>query len=135
MEENKKTESTDVVNDNKIISVELTKQQYAFLENWQKKHETELGIEVPVGALVRKIVENAMNTENKPERSGRPERRDGDRKSFGDKPRSGGFGGDRRGGDRGGFKSSGGRGFGDQHGGSKFSMLGKNNKSRTFGDK
>ncbi|MBN1281406.1 MAG: hypothetical protein JW985_00330 [Alphaproteobacteria bacterium] len=71
----------------KIVSVELTEEQYAFLTSWQKTHENELGIEIPVGALVRKAVDAAMKSQNKPERS---ERRDGDRggerKSFGDRP-------------------------------------------------
>lgn len=71
----------------KIVSVELTEEQYAFLTSWQKTHENELGIEIPVGALVRKAVDAAMKSQNKPESS---ERRDGDRggerKSFGDRP-------------------------------------------------
>lgn len=101
-------------NEKKSVTVELTEEQYAFLAKWQKTHEAELGIEVPISALVRKSVDIAMKSQNKPERSERPERRDGDRgerKSFGDrKPRSDSRGGDRpsfgsRDGGRGGFRA------------------------------
>ncbi|MBN1324884.1 MAG: hypothetical protein JW974_01570 [Alphaproteobacteria bacterium] len=96
----------------KTVSVELTEEQYAFLTGWQKTHENELGIEVPIGALVRKAVDVAMKVQNKPEFSPRPTSdRDGDRprpnfggsrdSRGGDRPRPS-FGGSRdsRGGDR-----------------------------------
>lgn len=77
------------------VSVDLTKEQYAFLTGWQKTHEKELGIEVPIGALVRKTVEAAMNAAK---REVRPER-GGDKPSFGDRGAPRGrpsFGGDAR---------------------------------------
>lgn len=86
----------------KTVSVELTDEHYAFLTNWQKTHEKELGIEVPLSAMVRKAIEGTMKAqaarEDRPARPSfggdRPPRRDGPsggpRKSFG--------------GDRGGFK-------------------------------
>lgn len=118
-------------NENKLtVSVELTQEQYDFLVGQQKSHENELGIDVPVSALVRKAVDGAMKAAQRPERSSfgdRPERRDGPsggrppfgarpsfgggRPSFGDRPSGGrpSFGdrGD-RGGDRGGRPSFGG---------------------------
>jgi hypothetical protein len=52
----------------KTVAVELTERQYAFLTGWQKTHEQELGIKVPIGALVRKAVETAMNSAQRPQR-------------------------------------------------------------------
>ncbi len=101
------TEQTTEVSTTKTISVELTSEQYAFLTKWQKTHEQELGIEIPVGAMVRKAVDAAMKAQNTKE--DRPPRRD-DRpagRSFGGKPSFGGRDsaprrsfGDRSGGDR-----------------------------------
>ena len=87
MEENKKQ-----------VSIELTDEQYAFLTSWQKTHEQELGIEVPLTAMVRKAIDGAMKAQaarsDRSERPPRPERgapRRDDRPSrpsgrFGDKP-------------------------------------------------
>ncbi|MCL2331603.1 MAG: hypothetical protein FWC61_03610 [Proteobacteria bacterium] len=117
----------------KTVSVELSPEQYAFLTEWQKTHEQELGIEVPIGAMVRKAVDNAMKfarqKEERPPRGDRPARPDrpagrgggrpdfgsGPRKSFGDGPR----------------KPFGAR-PGAGRGGPKFDMLGAKNKTRTF---
>jgi hypothetical protein len=106
------------------VSVELSAEQYAFLTKWQKTHEQELGIEVPLGAMVRKAVDSAMKSEKskdeRPARSfgdrpsgDRPSggRSFGDRKPFGDRPSGGRSFGDRKPfGDR----PSGGRSFGDR---------------------
>ena len=105
----------------KEISVELTTAQYDFLVKWQKEHEQELGIEVPVSAMVRKTVEIAMKAaEKKDERPPRPDRDSRPPRSF-DKP---------------GFKPGGPprKSFGAPRGpgGPKFSMMGKNNKTKTF---
>lgn len=157
MEDNQKI---DTKIDAKIVSVELSEEQYAFLKNLQKTQETELGIEVPVGAMVRKIVEAAMKNQNKPEFAPRPERRDGDRPSFGgrdggkpsfgDRPRpsfgsrDGGrpsfgdrprpsFGGGSRDGGRPSFGDRPRPSFGgDRRGGSKFDMTGVKSKTRKF---
>ena len=128
---------------NKTVTVELTDEQYAFLTNWQKTHEAELGIEVPLTAMVRKAIDGTMKAQQaRAERDAapRPPRRDGpskfgDRKpGFGDR-KPGGFGSDRGG------RSSGGR-FGDKPKsrplggrGPKFDMLGgKNKRTKTFED-
>lgn len=116
------------------VSVDLSAEQYAFLTKWQKTHEQELGIEVPVGAMVRKAVDIAMKSaqrkeEDKP-RDARPPRAGG----FGDKPRgdrpprSGGFG------DKPGFKSGPRKSFGDRPAGRgpKFDMTSPRSKSRSF---
>ena len=89
------------------ITVELSAEQIKFLTDWQKTHESELGIEVPIGAMVRKAVDGAMKAAAKP-REDRPPR-----KPFGDKPPA-----------RGGFKPAG--------RGPKFSMTGPKNKTREF---
>jgi len=131
-----KTENIVIAPETKTVSVELSPEQYAFLTEWQKTHEQELGIEVPLGALVRKAVDSAMKSggkkderpsrEERPARPGKPMGR-----SF-DKP---GFKSDRPG-----FKSGPRKPFGDKpfgarpagRGGPKFDMLGKKNKTRTF---
>lgn len=108
MENTENKEATPTVAETpatKTVSVDLTAEQYAFLTGWQKTHEKELGIEVPIGALVRKTVEAAMNAAQRPAREDRPPRPAGDRpaRSFGDKPERRSFG-DRKpsfGGDRG----------------------------------
>ncbi len=111
----------------KSVSVDLTNEQYAFLTEWQKTHEQELGIEVPISAMVRKTVEIAMKSQQKKEE--RPARSFGDKpagRSFGDKPR-GSFG------DKPGFKSGPRKTFGGGMGrGPKFDMTGKGHKTRTF---
>ncbi len=102
------------------VTVELTAEQYAFLTTLQKTHEQELGIEVPISALVRKAVEGAMKSQARHEekREGRPERA----------PRPGG-----RSFDKPGFKSGPRKPFGAPAGrGPKFDMLGARNKTRTF---
>ena len=67
------------------VTVELSAEQYAFLTSWQKQHESELGMEIPISAMVRKAVDGAMKAyakrEECPARDDRPPR-----KSFGDKP-------------------------------------------------
>ena len=68
------------------ITVDLNKEQIAFLTKWQKTHEQELGIDVPLGALVRKAVDATMKAENK--KSEKPDfekRGDRSNKSFGDR--------------------------------------------------
>ena len=78
----------------KIISVELTEEQYKFLTDWQKTHEAELGIEVPLTSMIRKAIDGTMKAQTaRAERSDRPS---GDRggRPGGGKP---GFGGDRGG--------------------------------------
>lgn len=42
---------------NKIVTVRLTDDQYAFIEKWQKKVSEEIGVDVPTGAVVRRIIE------------------------------------------------------------------------------
>jgi len=116
----------------KTVPVELSPEQYAFLADWQKTHEQELGIEVPIGALVRKAVDGAMKSarqkDERPPKNDRPTRPD--------RPMG-------RGGDRPDFKSGGLRkSFGPPkpfgarpsagRGGPKFDMLGAKNKTRTF---
>lgn len=102
MENTENKEATPTVAETpatKTVSVDLTAEQYAFLTGWQKTHEKELGIEVPIGALVRKTVEAAMNAAQRPAREDRPPRPAGDRperrgpSKFGDRKPS--FGGDR----------------------------------------
>lgn len=104
------TENTE----KKAVTVELTDEQYAFLTTWQKKHEKELGIEIPITAMINKAIDGAMRAEARSaERADRPPRDDrgpragGDRgpRSFGDKPRGDrpSFGGGRAGGGRPGF--------------------------------
>lgn len=68
------------------VSVDLSKEQYDFLVKWQKTHESELGIDVQLGSMVRKSVDVAMKSQKE----------DSDRKpgGFGDR-KPGGFG-DRR---------------------------------------
>lgn len=149
MENTENKEATPTVAETpatKTVSVDLTAEQYAFLTGWQKTHEKELGIEVPIGALVRKTVEAAMNAAQRPARDDKPSfggdrgapRRDGPggrpagRPSFGggDRPDRGGrpsFGGD-----RGGRPSFGGGDRGRPAGrGPKFDMLSKG-KPRRF---
>jgi hypothetical protein len=136
----------------KTVSVELTAEQYAFLTGWQKTHEDELGIEVPIQALVRKAVDGAMKAAQRPPRADKPgfgarnagPRRDGpsdrsprtfggkfgdkpERRSFGDKPSFGAS----RGGPRPGGRPAGRPPMGR---GPKFDMLSKG-KSRRFDDK
>ena len=116
--------------ENTTVSVELSPQQMAFLTAWQKTHEQELGIEVPIGALVRKAVDGAMKSA-RPAKEERPERGDrpagdhrpprGDKPAFKSGPRKS-FGAPR----------PGGRGAGPSRGGPKFDMLGAKNKTRTF---
>ncbi|MDR0726848.1 MAG: hypothetical protein LBF37_02175 [Rickettsiales bacterium] len=85
MENTEKNEAIETVAEKpaaKTVSVDLTAEQYAFLTKQQKTHEKELGIEVPIGALVRKAIETAMNADARPSRDAA--------KSFGDrKPGSG----------------------------------------------
>jgi hypothetical protein len=83
------------------VSVDLSKEQYDFLVKWQKTHESELGIDVPLGSMVRKSVDVAMKSQKE----------DSDRKpgGFGDR-RPGGFG-DRK---PGGFGDRKPGGFGDR---------------------
>jgi hypothetical protein len=100
----------------KTVSVELTAEQYAFLTDWQKTHEQELGIEVPIGAVVRKAVDAAMKFHNKkddrPPRQARPAGRSFDRPGFNSGPR---------------------KPFGSRAaGGPRFGTLGVKNKPRTF---
>jgi len=124
--ENKKEQSTTTV------SAELNPQQFAFLTDLQKKHEQELGIEVPIGAMLRKVVDNAMTVANRP-KDDRPPRKDkpfGDKPPRGDKPVGRSF-------DRPGFKPGprkpfGARDGGGGGGGPKFSMLGAKNKTKSF---
>ncbi|MDR1207336.1 MAG: hypothetical protein LBK26_02900 [Rickettsiales bacterium] len=107
------------------VSVELSPDQHAFLTGWKKTHEQELGIEVPIGALVRKAVDLAMKSarskDERPQRSDRPARPD---RSMG------------RSSDRPDFKSGPRKPFGARpsmgRGGPKFNMLGPKNKTRTF---
>ena len=91
------------------VSTELSAEQFAFLDEWRKTHERELGIEVPIGSMLRKIVDNAMKNHQRKEektargdagaeRHERPGKPFGERpaRPFGDKPRGGGFGGGER---------------------------------------
>lgn len=107
----------------KTVTVELTDEQYTFLTQWQKTHEQELGIEVPLTAMVRKAIDGTMKAQKgREERDSRPPRRDGP--SFGRRddsrsgPRPGGRFGDKPsfGGRSGGGRPSMGRG-------PKFDML------------
>ena len=41
----------------KVVTVRLTEEQYAFFSEWQKKLESETGIEVPMGAILRRALE------------------------------------------------------------------------------
>ncbi len=101
---------------NKTVMVELTEEQYSFLEGLQKTHETELGIEVPISALVRKAVDGAMRKAAKPERAERSDRGErSDRPQRDRKP--GGFGGGRDRGGRPGGGFGGGRDGGRPGGG------------------
>lgn len=105
------------------VSVDLNKEQYDFLVKWQKKHESELGIDVPLGSMVRKSVDIAMKSQNNKEDSDRkPGGFGGDRKpgGFGDR-KSGGFG-DRK---SGGFGDRKPGGFGDRRSGARTSLLPK----------
>ncbi len=79
------------------VSVDLSKEQYNFLVKWQKEHESELGIDVPLGSMIRKSVDIAMKSQNKKEDSDKPGGFGGDRRpgGFGDR-KPGRFGGDRR---------------------------------------
>lgn len=97
------------------VSVDLSKEQYDFLVKWQKEHESELGIDVPLGSMIRKSVDIAMKSQNNKEDSDRKPGGFGDRKpgGFGDR-KPGGFGGDRRSG-----------GFGDRKSGPRTSLLPK----------
>jgi hypothetical protein len=99
------------------ISVELNSAQHAFLTKWQKSHEQELGIEIPIGAMVRKAVDMAMKSAERPKEDRPPFKPARDRDSRDDRsgPRS--FG----------ARPSGPRGFskdGPSRGGPKFSMIG-----------
>ena len=101
------------------VSAELSPEQYAFLTKWQKAHEQELGIEVPIGAMVRKAVDGAMKAQqSKDERPPRPDRPTG------------------RSSERGDFKSGPRKPFGTRppmgRGGPKFDILGTKNKTRAF---
>jgi hypothetical protein len=107
------------------VSVELNAEQMAFLTGWQKTHEQELGIEIPLAAMVRKAVDGAMKSAQKPAHDERPAGRGfggGERpagRSFDKKP---GFGGPRK-------------SFGDRpagRGGPKFDMMAPRTKTRTF---
>lgn len=112
------------------VSVDLNKEQYNFLVKWQKEHESELGIDVPLGSMVRKSVDIAMKSQNKKEDSDRKPGGFGDRKpgGFGDR-KPGGFGDRKPGGfgDRkpGGFGDRKPSGFGDRRSGPRTSLLPK----------
>jgi hypothetical protein len=107
MENTEKTPETPTT-----VSAELSTEQYAFLTNWQKAHEQELGIEVPIGAMVRKAVDIAMKSQNKKEE--RPPRESRESRDSRPAPRPS-FGAPR----------------GKTFGGPKFSMMGPRSKSRT----
>lgn len=52
------------------VSTRLNEEQYKFLENWKKDLENELGIDIPLGALLRRAVDFAAKHENTPRFSG-----------------------------------------------------------------
>jgi len=97
------------------VSAELTTEQYNFLVAQQKKHEQELGIEVPIGSMLRKVVDNAMTAEkrakdDRPPRGDKPAGRPFDKPKFGGGAPRKSFGAPRTG------------------GGPKFSMIGTKRK-------
>ncbi len=96
------------------VSVDLSKEQYNFLVKWQKEHESELGIDVPLGSMVRKSVDIVMKSQNKKEDSDRKPGGFGDRKPGGFGDRKPGRFGDRKPG-----------GFGDKRPGARASLLPK----------
>lgn len=100
----------------KTVSAELSSEQYAFLTQWQKSHEKELGIEVPLGSMVRKAVDIAMKSERSAKEE-RPPREDRPPRPFGDKPPF--------------RKSFGGRSDGPRRDAPRYSALGSRNK-KTF---
>jgi len=127
MENTEKTAETQTATST-AVSVDLSSEQYAFLANWKKTHEQELGIDVPIGAMVRKAVDMAMKSQRSREEkpAGARPPRDG---GFAD--RKPGFGRDRD--SKPGFRSGGGRpSFGGGRGGPKFDMTGPKNRTRTF---
>lgn len=97
VEDTEKVENTEKVEsiaaNLHTVSVDLNKEQYNFLVKWQKEHEAELGIDVPLGSMVRKSVDIAMKSQNKKEDSDRQPGGFGDRRpgGFGDR-KPGGFG-------------------------------------------
>lgn len=53
----------------KVISVRLTEEQYAFFSDWQSKLEAETGIEVPMGAILRRALDGFIHfskSDNRP---------------------------------------------------------------------
>lgn len=58
-----------MTNKTRVVSVRLTEEQYAFFSNWQTKLETETGIDVPLGAILRRALDGFIhfsNSENRP---------------------------------------------------------------------
>lgn len=49
-----------MINKRNIVSVRLTDEQYEALTNWKNEVEAEVGIEVPLGALVRRILDTTF---------------------------------------------------------------------------
>ena len=50
-----------MTNKTKVVTVRLTEEQYAFFSDWQTKLETETGIEVPMGAVLRRALEGFIH--------------------------------------------------------------------------
>lgn len=48
------------------VSARLNEEQYQFLMEWKKDLESELGIDIPMGALLRRAVDFAAKNENTP---------------------------------------------------------------------
>lgn len=45
---------------NKVITVRLNDEQYAFLEEWKKRIEEKMEMEVPMGALLRRALDKTI---------------------------------------------------------------------------
>lgn len=65
-------------NKTNVISVRVTDEQYRMLTEWQKAMEEETGIDIPLGALVRRLLDGALaqiaaagQTEGMPRMGGR----------------------------------------------------------------
>lgn len=49
---------------NNVVTVRLTDEQLKFFTDWKEKLEGELGIDVPLGAVIRRALDGAIQMSN-----------------------------------------------------------------------
>ncbi|EHJ48856.1 Methyltransferase type 11 [Solidesulfovibrio carbinoliphilus subsp. oakridgensis] len=60
----------------KVVTVRLTDEQYTFFNDWQKKLQAQTGIEVPMGAVIRRALEGFMHFASSQNRQESPDLRE-----------------------------------------------------------